>query len=660
MNPPVPPPRHPSHRPCRPLPCSIAALASRSARGAAHGADPANSPAPSCSLNPYSTTLEAGQALSGQARYDAQLLGSVPSAQWFTKGTPDEVEAAADAVRGCRGSVGAHARTCRVQPAVPRLRAVLRGRGRWTRRPTRRGSTASSPASAIAPATVILEPDGLGIIPTTRPSRAPPNGASRRNSTPRRRRATVRAAELRRRCARRRCRRPRYTSTASHSGWLNVGDITDRLLKAGRRARRRLLPERLELPVHDESDALRHVDLVVHHRRRPNWARAPGDCANQYWNGGPSTGWQGSALTQLRRMELRCGRIRPQHSRNRGAIRVPARRHRAHDGLRDRHEPQRAGAVAGPRRRVLGCRGLVQPARSGPRRAADHRAPAIRWSMHTCGSRSLASRTASAIAAPVARSIPSEGWRTRPPGAWFGEQARELIDLARPALAAQDCHVVWTAKGCGQVVRRDGRRRRAVRAQWTLGFTWRDDQRVTKVARGEASQTGAVVDDRVDGIVCRRDGEGRADRAVAVHRSTESPARPTERTVARERGRMPHPASPRRRATRWNEDKITTTGRIHSAKKSSITQRPFVAHDDVLVAVLVVDGLVGLVALGVVAARVRLDGGHRDRGSDDLDLADRRLVVIDLAGEEPGFDVEGLAVGHLHDPERNCSVVVAR
>ena len=47
-------------------------------------------------LNPYSTTLEAAQKLSGQARADAQLLGSIPSADWFTKGTPEEVRIAVD------------------------------------------------------------------------------------------------------------------------------------------------------------------------------------------------------------------------------------------------------------------------------------------------------------------------------------------------------------------------------------------------------------------------------------------------------------------------------------------------------------------------------------------------------------------------------------
>ena len=49
-------------------------------------------------LNPYSTTLEAAQSLSGQARADAQLLGSIPSANWITKGTPAEAQAAVDEI----------------------------------------------------------------------------------------------------------------------------------------------------------------------------------------------------------------------------------------------------------------------------------------------------------------------------------------------------------------------------------------------------------------------------------------------------------------------------------------------------------------------------------------------------------------------------------
>ncbi|MDQ1578018.1 MAG: endoglucanase, partial [Microbacteriaceae bacterium] len=43
-------------------------------------------------VDPGSTTLVAASTLTGQARADAQLLGSFPSASWFTKGTPAEVK----------------------------------------------------------------------------------------------------------------------------------------------------------------------------------------------------------------------------------------------------------------------------------------------------------------------------------------------------------------------------------------------------------------------------------------------------------------------------------------------------------------------------------------------------------------------------------------
>ena len=49
-------------------------------------------------LDTSSTTLEAAQSLSGQARADAQLLGSIPSADWITKGTPAEAQAAVDGI----------------------------------------------------------------------------------------------------------------------------------------------------------------------------------------------------------------------------------------------------------------------------------------------------------------------------------------------------------------------------------------------------------------------------------------------------------------------------------------------------------------------------------------------------------------------------------
>src|SRR5262252_7610203 len=45
-------------------------------------------------VDPASTTQQAAAKLDGQARDDALVLGSFPSATWFTKGAPAEVQAA--------------------------------------------------------------------------------------------------------------------------------------------------------------------------------------------------------------------------------------------------------------------------------------------------------------------------------------------------------------------------------------------------------------------------------------------------------------------------------------------------------------------------------------------------------------------------------------
>ena len=87
---------------------------------------------------------------------------------------------------------------------------------------------------------------------------------------------------------------------------------------------------------------------------------------------------------------------------------------------------------------------------------------------------------------------PERGMEDPAAGVWFTEQARELIELAVPPLAAQDCHVVWSAKGAGKAFAATVTVESPT-PQWTLGFTWRDDQRVTKAVHGTATQNGSVV-----------------------------------------------------------------------------------------------------------------------------------------------------------------------
>ena len=165
---------------------------------------------------------------------------------------------------GPRPAVGPGARG--LQHPVPRLRAVLGRRGDVARPSTRRGSTDSRPASATATAIVILEPDGLGIIPWydpyggadgsnalewCQPAEADPGHGGVRS---------VRHAAPRRRCPR---RAPKVTTylDGTHSAWLGVGRHRP-ATRAGRGGgRRRLLPQRLQLPVHRQQRAVRRLDL---------------------------------------------------------------------------------------------------------------------------------------------------------------------------------------------------------------------------------------------------------------------------------------------------------------------------------------------------------------------------------------------------------------
>ncbi len=300
----------------------LGSLAIPLSAASAAGAEP-DLPGSTLFVNPFSTTLGAAQSLTGQARDDAQLLGSIPSAEWFTKGTAAEVEAAADLYVDRATEAGA-------MPVLVAYNLPFRDCAQYSAG----GATSTAEyeawidglAAGIGnrPATVILEPDGLGIIPwyTTfentsewcKPAEADPATA-----------ATDRFEQL------------NYAVDAlgglaetsvyldgTHSGWLNVGDITDRLLAGGRAARRWLLPQRVELQLHDQPHVLRHVDLVMHragHREGRGARQLPQPVLERL-------GRQqlvGRRPLELRRVEHRQRRSRPGRHRPFAALRGGAR-----------------------------------------------------------------------------------------------------------------------------------------------------------------------------------------------------------------------------------------------------------------------------------------------------------------------------------------------
>ncbi|WP_309133632.1 glycoside hydrolase family 6 protein [Cellulomonas sp.] len=245
-------------------------------------------------VDPQSTTAQAARTLRGQARQDARLLSRVPSGSWFTGGTPDEVRR--DVSRLVR-------RTGRQVPVLVAYNVPFRDCALYSA-----GGAASLDeyrawiegfAAGIGDrqAVVVLEPDGLGVIPwyttldgvqeSCRPAELDPQTAVDERFAALNHAVDVLAA----------LPRTVVYLDGTGSSWLPAGESADRLLKAGvQRADGFFLNvsnyERTENVVHYGtwvSGCIAYVTQV-----------APGDfasCGHQYWSGGPANDWNGVQLS---------------------------------------------------------------------------------------------------------------------------------------------------------------------------------------------------------------------------------------------------------------------------------------------------------------------------------------------------------------------------
>ncbi len=246
-------------------------------------------------VNPHSTTLDAAKKLKGQAKEDAALLGSYASATWFTSGTPKAVEKDVrkvvkaadkdDAVpvlvaynlpyRDCaQYSAGGAANTAEYEAWIDGFAAGIGDRE----------------------AAVILEPDGLGIIPwytniSGELEWCQPEALDSATA------AASRFEQL------------NYAVDAlgalpntvvyldgTHSGWLNVGDASDRLIKAGvERADGFFLNVSNYQYTANLEQYGTWVSSCITYVTQVNEGDF-GSCGDQYWSGGPANGWTGVAL----------------------------------------------------------------------------------------------------------------------------------------------------------------------------------------------------------------------------------------------------------------------------------------------------------------------------------------------------------------------------
>jgi endoglucanase len=213
----------------------VAAVAGSFLVTSAHPAAAGNAvlgPSTTLYVDPASSTQQAAAKLDGQARADALVLGSFPSATWFTKGTPAEVQAAVKKLVDAAAAKNA-------VPTIVAYNLPHRDCSQYSAG----GATSKAEYQAWIDAfaagigdrkvVVILEPDGLGIIPfhtdlSGKEEWCKPPDADKATAAKERYEILAYAVDKLR----------AHPGSAvyldgTHSAWLSVGDIASRLVKAG-------------------------------------------------------------------------------------------------------------------------------------------------------------------------------------------------------------------------------------------------------------------------------------------------------------------------------------------------------------------------------------------------------------------------------------------
>ncbi|MDQ7879143.1 glycoside hydrolase family 6 protein [Microbacterium sp. QXD-8] len=442
-------------------------------------------------VNPWSTTLEAAQSLTGQARDDAQLLGSIASADWFTSGTPAEVEAAVDDVVTAAAAQGR-------MPVLVAYNLPFRDCAQYSA-----GGAADTAAYAAwidgfaagigdRAATVILEPDGLGIIPHyvtldgqhewCQPAEVPADTA-----------AAERFAQLNHAVdAIGALPAASVYLDGTGASWLNVGEISDRLIKGGVQDADGFFLNASNYQFTANSTAFgTWISQCLAYVTEVN----PGDfgsCGNQYWNGGPANDWTGVAISQYSEWSadaadpaLNTSGVDSRYELILGG--VEATTHFVIDTSRNGLGPWQYPVGAYPANEDW-CnppdRGLgLRPDTTTDVPLVD----AYLWIKVPGESDGKCYR---GTAGPL---DPERGIEDPAAGQWFVEQARELIALADPPIAPLDCHVAWVADPAESSFSATVRLSGAVADRWTLAFAVPEGQTVTKATRAVVVQDDGIV-----------------------------------------------------------------------------------------------------------------------------------------------------------------------
>jgi len=444
-------------------------------------------------LDMSGSLVDAAATVTGQARADALLLASYPDATWLTAGTPAEIQERADDVVTAAAAAGE-------VPTLVAYNIPFRDCAQYSAGGATSVAEYEAWIDAIAAgigsadAVVILEPDGLGIIPWytsingsldwCQPADADPATAAADRFAMLNHAVDVLAA---------------LPSTAvyldgTHSTWLGVGDIADRLVKAG--------VAEADGFFLNASNYQWTENLVLY----GTWVSQciatgnPAGCPNQYWNGGPDGtmiaellgAWTGDGLSgagvwsdTAPEPELNTSGINARYAG------VAPTTHFVVDTSRNGQGPWTPPAGVypdaqdwcNPPDRGLGLRPTAN--------TGNDLIDAFLWIKVPGESDGQCTR---GTAGPV---DPARGIVDPAAGAWFTEQARELIELAVPPVAAQTCEVSYTAHDSrrdtftAQIrVRNTGTT--TIRG-WELAFAFGDNQTIKRDRHSQIVQDGSVV-----------------------------------------------------------------------------------------------------------------------------------------------------------------------
>ncbi|MBE1875583.1 glycoside hydrolase family 6 protein [Myceligenerans pegani] len=248
--------------------------------------------------NPQSSTKEAARGLRGQAKRDALLLSKLPSATWFTDGTPAGVE---QDVRKLVRRAGDKVPVLAAYNIPFRDCALYSAGGALGVEEYKAWIDGFAAGIGNHEAVVVLEPDGLGVIPwyTTlegqlercRPPEYDPETTGRD--------AAAERFEMLNYAVDRLAQQPNAVVylDGTNPAWLAVGEIADRLVKAGvERADGFFLNASNYLLTENNVSYGTWISQCITYGTQV----VPGDflnCGNQHWNGGPANDWNGVALT---------------------------------------------------------------------------------------------------------------------------------------------------------------------------------------------------------------------------------------------------------------------------------------------------------------------------------------------------------------------------